>query len=151
MTPERAGKLMAILADKAPMIYASALHLAGATLKTRPAYLQRQPRDKRAASIRRALSRVASNDVAEEVLAVYFLECRKELLIEWLDLLGVEHEEGVLSEAVPPIPDGSTLQKATNRFLGVDDDDDRDLLLRAFAAQESIDWPDLEALLTPRA
>ena len=26
--------------------------------------------------------------IADEVLAVYFLECRKELLIEWLDLAG---------------------------------------------------------------
>ena len=150
MTPERADKLMAVLAEKAPVMYASALHLAGATLKTRPAYLRRQPRDKRAASIRRSLSRVASNDVAEEVLAVYFLECRKDLLIEWLNLLGVEHEEGVLSEAVPQTPDRGTLRKATKRFLGVDDDADRELLLQAFAAQESIDWPDLEAILTPR-
>lgn len=150
MTPERASKLMGALAEKVPVMYASALQLAGATLKTRPAYLQRQPRDKRAASIRRALSRVASNDIAEETLAVYFLECRKELLIEWLDLLGVEHDEGVLSASVLPALDPGALRKATKRFLGLDDDADRELLLQAFAAQESIDWPDLEALLPPR-
>ena len=28
--------------------------------------------------------------VAEEMLAVYFLECRNDLLTEWLDLLGLE-------------------------------------------------------------
>ena len=150
MTPERTGSLMAVLADKAPMIYASAIHLASAALKSRPAYLQRQPQEKRAAAIRRALSRIASNDVAEEVLAVYFLECRKELLIEWLDLLGVAHEEGILSEATPSTPDGATLRKAAKRFLGPEDDGDRALLLEAFAAQGSIDWPDLEALLPPR-
>ncbi len=150
MTPARAGELMAVLAEKVPVMYASALHLAGATLKTRPAYLRRQPREKRAASIRQALSRIASNDIAEELLAVYFLECRRELLIEWLDLLGVEHDEGVLSDSVPPTPDRVALRKATKRFLGLDDDADRELLLQAFAAQESIDWPDLEELLPPR-
>ena len=150
MTPERASKLMGALAEKVPVMYASALQLAGATLTPRPADLQRQPRDKRAASSRRALSRVAANDIAEETLAVYFLECRKELLIEWLDLLGVEHDEGVLSASVLPAPDPGALRKATKRFLGLDDDADRELLLQAFAAQESIDWPDLEALLPPR-
>jgi hypothetical protein len=32
-------------------------------------------------------------------------------------------------------------------YLAVDDDPDRPLLLAAFAAQDAIDWPDLEALL----
>ncbi len=38
MTPERADKLMAVLAEKAQVMYASSLHLSGAQLKTRPAY-----------------------------------------------------------------------------------------------------------------
>jgi hypothetical protein len=147
MSPERATEVMHAIAEAAPVMFASALQLAGATLKTRPSYLQRQPFDRRAAAIRRALARVAANSIAEETLAVYFTECRKELLLEWLELLGVKHEDGILSDEAPPAPAEDELRKTTERFLGTDDDADRELLLRAFAAQESIDWPILEAVL----
>ena len=147
MSPERATDVMRGIAEAAPVMFASALQLAGATLKTRPTYLQRQPFDRRAAAIRRALARVAANGIAEETLAVYFTECRKDLLIEWLDLLGVKHEDGILSDEAPPPPAEAELRETTKRFLGAGDDADRELLLRAFAAQESIDWPILEALL----
>ena len=114
-------------------------------MKARPAYLKRQPVEKRAHSVRRALSRVTCEPVAAEVLAVYFLECRNELLVEWLDGLGLEHEEGVLSADAPPEPGKAKLAQAIDAFLARDDDPDRRLLLSAFAAQESIDWPGLDA------
>jgi hypothetical protein len=90
---------------------------------------------------------VTSNPVAGEILAVYFLECRKEILVEWLDAVGLEHEEGTLKADAPPPPPQPELRKALESFLAVDDDPDRPLLLAAFAAQDAIDWPDLEALL----
>jgi hypothetical protein len=115
-------------------------------MNARPVYLQRQPFEKQVEAVRRALSRVAANGVAEEILAVYFLECRKELLAEWLDLLGIEHEDGILKDDSPAVPEKAELQKARDTFCRVDDAD-RSLLLNAFAAQAAIDWPDLEALL----
>jgi hypothetical protein len=81
------------------------------------------------------------------VLAVYFLECRKELLIEWLDLAGVEHKDGTLAADIPPAPSEKKLRDAVERFRGASDDRDRELLLRAFAAQDAIEWPVLDALL----
>ena len=123
----------------------SAVGAAAAARKARPGYLQRPPGEKRAQAVRRALSRVASDPIAAEVLAVYFLECRNELLLEWLDGLGLEHEEGVLSAETPPEPKKAELDQAIDDFLARDDDPDRRLLLSAFAAQESIDWPGLDA------
>ena len=62
----------------------------------------------------RRLARVLA--LAEEMLASYFLECRKELLAEWLDGLGIEHEKGSLKEEAPTQPDGSKLVWASNRY-----------------------------------
>jgi hypothetical protein len=145
MSPERAVEMMRVLAEEVPAVFAQAIAAASVAMKARPVYLQRQPFEKRVEAARRALSRVTSNPVAGEVLAVYFLECRKELLVEWLDAVGLEHEEGTLEADAPPPP--PELRKAVERFLAADDDPDRRLLLAAFAAQEAIDWPDLEALL----
>jgi hypothetical protein len=147
MSPEQATQLMQTLKEKAPGMFAQALAGAAAAFKARPVYLARQPLEKQAATIRRALARVAANPVSEELLAVYFLECRKEILIEWLDQLGIAHEDGTLDEDKPPPPPKGKLTEAVRAFRAKDGDADRELLLAAFAAQSSIDWPDLDALI----
>ena len=145
LSPERTAVVMRAISEQSPGAFAQALGAACAALKARPVYLQRQPFDKRAAAIRRALARVAANDVAEEMLATYFLECRRPLLTEWLDGLGIAHEDGILQEEAPKPPPAKKLRESARSFVAKEDDPDRDLLLRAFAAQSAIDWPDLDA------
>ena len=147
MAPERAVAVLETLAKEAPRAYTSALAAAGAAMKARPVFLARQTPEKRAEAVRRCLSRVAANDLAEELLATYFLDCRKALLVEWLDALGLEHEEGILKVDAPPEPPPAELEKRVAAFLAGDDAGDRDLLLRAFAAQEAVEWPTLEEAL----
>jgi hypothetical protein len=147
LTPERASALLRALSEQVPAVFAQALGAACIALRSRPVYLKRQPFEKRAEAIRRALGRVAADPIAAEVLAAYFLECRKPLLVEWLDLLGLPHKDGVLEADAPPPPPEATLRGAARKFLGADADPDRPLLLRAFAAQEAVDWPVLDALL----
>jgi hypothetical protein len=145
MTPERAAQVMAVLMEKSPAVYTQAVAATGAAMNARPKFLMRQPAEKRANMVRRTLARVRANDLAEEVLATYFLEGRKELLTEWLDSVGLEHDEGILKEENPRPPAKKKLEEASERFLEGDQVEDRELLLRAFAAQSAIDWPDLAA------
>jgi hypothetical protein len=151
LPPERNQALLRGLSEKMPIVFAQALGAACVALKARPVYLRRQPFEKRAEAIRRALARVTADPVASEVLAAYFLECRKELLVEWLDLVGIAHKEGVLETDAPPPPTDAKLRKASKTFLAADDDPDRRLLLRAFAAQDAIEWPTLDAVLAEGA
>jgi hypothetical protein len=151
LPPERAAAMLRTLSEKAPAVFAQGLGAACIAMRARPVYLQRQPFEKRAESVRRALSRVAADAVAAELLAAYFLECRKPLLVEWLDLIGLAHREGVLESDAPPAPGDAKLRQATAKFRGADGDPDRELLLRAFAAQDAIEWPALEALLAEGA
>ena len=148
MSPERALAMMRGLSDKAPAVFRQAVDAAAVAIRARPVYMRRQPFEKRAEAVRRALSRVVANPVADELLAVYFLECRRELLIEWLDRVGLAHEDGTLEEEAPQEPAEAALRDAITAFRAVDDDADRELLLGAFAAQQAVEWPTLDALLT---
>ena len=103
--------------------------------------------EKLAQAVRRSLSRVAANLVADELLAIYFLECRKPLLLEWLDLVGLKHEDGTLADDAPAQPDSAALEAAVQKYRAAGDDPDRELLLRAFAAQSAVSWPALDAIL----
>ena len=69
----------------------------------------------------------------------------EELLTEWLDCVGLEHDEGILKDENPRSPAKQKLAEATEKFLAGDQAEDRELLLRAFAAHSAIDWPDLAA------
>ncbi|MDP6540582.1 MAG: hypothetical protein QF410_13655 [Planctomycetota bacterium] len=151
MTPERAVSLMAQLEEASPAVYNQAVAAASAVMKARPKFILKLPAAKRAQMVRRALARVAATPLAEEVLASYFLEVRKALLVEWLDQLGLEHDEGALKTDRPECPPEADVEKAVGAFraAGGDDRDDRELLLAAFAAQSAIDWPSLEAQLEP--
>ncbi len=149
MTPERATAFLRVLQEKSPAAFASLLHAASVALRARPVYLQRQPFEKRAAAVRQALSRVQANTLAEEMLALYFLECRKELLVEWLDAAGIAHEDGVLKEAAPAEPPAQKLHDAVTAFRKGEGPEERELLLQAFAAQSVVDWPALERLVAP--
>lgn len=150
MKPDHARTLLDALKEQAPIAWAQAIGLTAGAIKARPVFVQKQPPERRAELIRKALSRVASAPVAEELLAVYFLECRGELLVEWLDAIGVEHDKGTLSDD-PTEPEIEKLRSAVAAFRKAASDEaataDRELLLRAFAAQTSIDWPKLDALL----
>ena len=151
MPPEQFRGFLDALKEKAPGAYLQTLGLTAGVFKARPVFLQRQPAERRAELVRKALARVMSNPISEEMLAVYFLECRNELLVEWLDGLGLEHEKGSLTgEGAPPEPPAAKLAEAVEAFRkNAKDDDraDRELLLKAFAAQTSIMWPELEKLL----
>lgn len=152
MSDEQAERMLGLLKEQSPAVYTQSVAAAASAFKARPRFLLQQPDDKRARMVRRALSRVAAAPLAEEVLASYFLDARKELLVEWLDAAGVAHEDGSLEDDRPAPPDAKALGAALEKFraAGGDDAEERELLLRAFAAQSAIDWPDLEARLSAR-
>ena len=148
MDPEAAQHFFGGLSDGAPVMYAQLIHAAAAAMKSRPAYVKKLSADKQANAMRRALARVGADPLAEEMLAVYFLECRKELLAEWLDGLGIEHEDGTLKADAPEQPEEGKLREFVGTFRTGEDASDRELLLRAFSAQTAIEWPALEAMLS---
>jgi hypothetical protein len=147
MSPEAFETVMEALRAEAPEAIQSTTVAAAAVLKFRPKFLQKQPPKKRLGSIRSAMSRPGANAMAEELLAVFVLKCRLGLLTEWLDLMELEHEEGILTQDEVPCPDAAVLESKVATFRGAGDDPDRDLLMKIFAAQTSIDWPALDTLL----
>jgi hypothetical protein len=148
MTPERTHALLESLREGAPAVYTQSLAAASAWLRARPQFVMKQSPEKRAKLVRQALARFSTSIVAEEVLAAYFLQVKKPLLIEWLDAIGLEHEDGGLKADTPPEPARAVLEKAIAVYRAKPDDpEDRALLLEAFAAQSAIDWPVLEELI----
>lgn len=147
MSPEEAQRFLAEVREVAPGVAALALDAASGAFRLRREFLRRQPRKRQAEWMRKALGRTVGAPLAEQVLATYFLEHHLELLTDLLDRLGLEHEEGQLTKENPACPPRAALEAAVSQFLEGEEPGRRQLLLRAFAAQSAIDWPELEALL----
>ncbi len=147
LSPKEAERFLGELLKQTPALGAMALNAVAEAFRLRPQFLKRQPRKRQAEWMRKVFGRTSSAVIAEELLASYFLDQHSDLIVELLDQLGVEHEEGTLKEEHPPAPTQTTLQETTTQFLGQESSEHRKLLLHAFAAQSAIDWPDLEALL----
>ncbi len=146
MTPDAALAFLDEIHREAPRVEEIALSAAASAFRLRPVFLRRQPRKRQSEWMRQALSRNAFAAVAEEVLAEYFLEYHTDLLAELLDAFGLEHEKGVLKGDMTQCPDKTKLEAAVAGFRKGENGPRRELLLRAFAAQSAIDWPELEAL-----
>ncbi len=148
LDPEHSEAVLREVAKTAPSMFTQGVYAAAAAFRSRPQFVAKQPFGKRASMVRRALARVAANPVAEEMLSTYFLECRKEMLTDWLDAIGLEHEEGFLKENAPGEPDAEKLTRTVEQFRSQDESPDRLLLLQAFAAQSAIEWPKLDELIS---
>jgi hypothetical protein len=109
--------------------------------------LKRQPRPRQAEWMRRALGRTVGAPLAEEVLASYFLDYENELLVEWLDALKMEHDEGRISGEIPPCPEPKELEAIVKKFRDGESPEKRALLVKAFASQSAIEWEALDALI----
>ena len=147
MSQEKFDQLLGKLNDENPEVIRGTTMAAAQVLKFRPKFLMKQPVEKRMKSIRQAVSRGTANHLAEELLAVYFLKCQLPLLTEWLDLMGLEHEEGILTQEEVPCPDTAELESKVQQYRAVSDDEDRELLLQVFSGQAAIEWPALDELL----
>jgi hypothetical protein len=135
MSQEKCGQIMEKIAEQSPEAVKQTVAAAAIALKFRPQFLLKQPLAMRVSSVRRALSRTGSNALAEELLAVYFLKCR------------LEHEEGILKADVVTSPAEAELREKVTKFRAASADEDRELLLQAFAAQTAIHWPVLDEMI----
>ncbi len=112
-----------------------------------PRLWQRYGAADRRALVRRALGAPASGPLALDVLREYLLAEQRPLVMRFLDLAGVPHEEGVLLEGPVPEPAAAQLDAAIDTLLAETPRATALLYLRALSAQDNVEWPRLEARL----
>lgn len=138
MSPERLSQVYEALPEA--LIRALDVPI-GAALNSRPTSVARRPLGLRIKALRAYLLRKRDDGLAGDVVRTYLLGPRKQLVTDFLDAVGLAHEDGQLSEDEAS-PDESKVADAVIAVLANHEREDLKLYLGVAALQ----WPDNKAI-----
>lgn len=117
MTPNLASELLGFLFDKEKRLYKAAIEALAKQRNLRPVFVERKPRTERFEWIHQALARKANSAIAANLLQIWLVEGHSALLCDFLDGLGIAHDEHGTVEELPPAPEKAKLSEVINSLL----------------------------------
>jgi hypothetical protein len=127
-------------------LYRATLGAVADARKLRPVFLERQPRPQRHATMLATLSRPALDLVAGNLLRTWLLKKHKQMLADFLDALGIPHQEGVV-EDLPAAMDDAKIRAAVDTLLSKHPPEVVAVYLHAFSEMNTVGWPPLKTML----
>ena len=147
MPPETAASLLGFLYEKEKPLYKATIESLAKQRHVRPVFVERKPRPERQAWIKDALGRKAGEGVAAHLLQIWLIGEHKQLLCDFLDALGIPHDENGTMNDLPEAPPREQLNSAINTLLEKHDPRVVTVYLHAFQALDEHGWSTLEAAL----
>ena len=129
-------------------MYKTALATLAAQRKLRPVFVQRKPVPKQISWLKETLQLRTSDGVAEHIFQIWFLKAKAEMLVTFLDELGIEHDgEGSVEGSLPETMEDEKLKTTLDDLVSKHDPKLVTLYLRIFNLQTKDGWANIEALL----
>ena len=126
--------------------YRGILDAVAQSRKVRVVYLERQPRTDRHGFVVATLARPSMEPTAANLLRTWFLKKQNQLLIDFLDALGIAHEKGVV-EDLPEKVEDEKVKGAVEALLAKHPAEVVALYLHSFLHLNDVHWHNLEEIL----
>lgn len=146
MSPGLARRILEDTATDNQEVYDATLAAVANVRRLRLVFLKRQPRNARHDMVLKAMSRPGFEGAAGGLIRGWLLQHQVGLLQQFLDRLGIEHENGVVEE-LPPSVEDAQLNETIDTLLATHEKEIVILYLHAFHAMNGADWTNLEELL----
>lgn len=146
MSPALAGDILSFVFESDKPGYRATLAAVAEAKKVRPVFLERQPRAERHASMIAALSRPNLDAAAGGLIRAWLVQKHKAMLVDYLNALGIENNEGVV-DGLPEAMDDEKLKAAVELLLGKYPPETVAVYLNAFNDLNGANWPNLKTLL----
>ena len=147
MPPAVAAQLFAHLHEKEKPLYKATIDTLAKQRNLRPVFIERKPREERFAWMREMVAKKQNETVAAHLLQIWFVGAHSKLLCDFLDALGIAHDENGTIEDMPPAPSKEALAKAIDDCFSKHDPKVVAVYLNAFQALDDDGWPTLAELL----
>ena len=142
-----AEQLLGYLFEKEKPLYKATIDTLTKQRKLRPIFVERKPRAERHAWMREALGRKVHEPVAAHLLQIWLVGAHAKLLCDFLDGLGIAHDENGTIEELPSAPGKARLAAAIDALHASHDPGVIAVYLHAFQAFDEKGWSTLEELL----
>ena len=146
MSPALASDILDYTFTAEKELYRATLHAVAQARKLRPVFLERQARAERHPTMIATLSRPAQELVAANLIRSWLMKKHTALLIDFLDALGIAHQQGAV-EDLPPAMDDAKLRIAIDALLARHPPEVVAVYLNAFSAMNDSGWTNLGEML----
>jgi len=147
MSPNLAQEILIHAHESDKELYRATLTAVAGVRKLRPVFLERKPRTEQHSIMAATLSKPAMDMVTGNLIRGWLLKKYKDMLIAFLDALGITHKEGVVEGDLPATMDDAKLRSAVDVLLGKFPPEVVAIYLNAFQEMNEVDWPNLKKLL----
>ncbi|MHA3773863.1 hypothetical protein ACXR0O_20200 [Verrucomicrobiota bacterium sgz303538] len=147
MPQATAAQLLGFLFEKEKPLYKATVDSLAKQRKLRPVFIERKPRDERFAWLKDTLGKKNNEAIAAHLLQIWLVGAHRQVLCDFLDALGIAHDENGTIDTLPPAPSKEDLTKAINTLFEKNDPAVVSVYLHAFQALDETGWSTLEELL----
>ena len=140
-------QLLGYLFEKEKPLYKATIDTLAKQRKLRPVFVERKPRPERHTWMRDALGRKANESHAAQLLQIWLVGAHAKLLCDFLDALGIAHDENGTIEELPSAPEKARLTAAIDKISASHDPGVVAVYMHAFQALDENGWGTLEELL----
>ena len=116
MSPGLATEILTYAYESDKPLYRTTLSAVAEARKLRPVFFERKPRTERHATMLATLCRPSLEMVTANLIRTWLLKKYKQLLIDFLDALGIAQKDGVVEE-LPATMDDAKLQAAVEAVI----------------------------------
>ena len=146
MSPSLANDILNWTYETERPTYKATLQAVADTRKLRPVFLERQPRSQRHTTMIATLNRPNLEMISGTLLRTWLVRKYKDMLVDFLNALGIEHEEGVV-EGLPESMDSEKLKSAVETLLAKYPHEVVAVYLNAFNDMNEANWENLKEML----
>jgi len=144
---ETARSVFQYLRDEQREVYSASLATLAQNRKLRPVFIQRKPAPEQIDWLVKNVRLKGSNEIAEHVIQLWLMKGHQDLLIEFLDGIGIEHDGEGAAEDLPDEIDEKKLKKTVDEMLDKHDEELVRVYIHVFQLQQHEGWPEIEKLI----
>jgi hypothetical protein len=142
-----AARLLSDLKEHEPRLYKATIESLAKPRKLRPVFIERKPREERHLWMKEALGKRSGEAAAAHLLQIWFVSRHRALLCDFLDGLGIEHDENGTVDQLPQQPERTRIEAVVDGLIPKHGQEIVALYLHAFQALDENGWPVLNEIL----
>lgn len=147
MSPALAAEIFGYLNREQKPVLKAAIQGLATPRHLRPIFVERKPPNERAIWLQNAVSRKPTEEIAAQLLHAWLLVAQKAMLCDFLEALGIKHEDGTV-ETLPASPPKEKLREVVAQLLTKYPAESLAAYLHAFhQMDDEVQWEPLGELL----